>query len=36
LRSQGWAVLRFWESDLKRDPRVALSKVLEALHPQSS
>ena len=35
LRDRGWVVLRFWESDLIRDPAAALAKVLEALASQS-
>ena len=35
LRERGWVVLRFWESDLKRDPQVALETVFEALGLQN-
>lgn len=35
LRERGWVVLRFWESDLKRDPTDALAKVLETLGSQN-
>ncbi len=35
LRERGWVVLRFWESDLKRDPQVALETVVEALGLQT-
>jgi len=35
LRELGWVVLRFWESDLKRDPTAALTKVLETLGSQN-
>jgi DNA mismatch endonuclease, patch repair protein len=32
LRSQGWSVLRIWESDLNKNPEACLAKVVRALH----
>jgi DNA mismatch endonuclease (patch repair protein) len=31
LRSRGWIVIRVWESDVRRDPVTAVSKILNAL-----
>ena len=31
LRSLGWTVVRLWESDVRRDPAVAASKILAAI-----
>jgi DNA mismatch endonuclease, patch repair protein len=31
LRRLGWAVLRVWESDLRKRPEVSLSRVVRAL-----
>ena len=31
LRQNGWTVLRFWETDIRTDPRPAVACVLEAL-----
>lgn len=31
LRSAGWTVLRFWHTDIKRDPQACATKVLRYL-----
>jgi DNA mismatch endonuclease, patch repair protein len=32
LRAEGWHVLRFWESDVLRDPEAGADRVLQVLH----
>lgn len=36
LRSSGWAVVRIWESDLKRSPKTAARKVLARLRKRAN
>ena len=31
LRDEGWTVLRFWESDIRKDVDVCVNKVVEAI-----
>ncbi len=31
LRGQGWTVVRLWETEVRKDPRAAVEKVLAAL-----
>lgn len=31
LEEEGWAVIRLWESEIKRDPQAAANRVAEAL-----
>lgn len=35
LRALGWTVVRVWESDVRRDPVVAASKILDAIEATS-
>lgn len=35
LRALGWTVVRVWESDVRRDPAVAASKILGAIEATS-
>jgi DNA mismatch endonuclease (patch repair protein) len=36
LRVLGWTVVRLWESDVCRDPRKAVAKVLRALDARAA
>jgi DNA mismatch endonuclease (patch repair protein) len=35
LRSLGWTVVRVWESDVRRDPAAAASKIVGAIQATS-
>jgi DNA mismatch endonuclease (patch repair protein) len=36
LEGDGWTVLTIWECEIKREPRTALARILDALHKADS
>lgn len=35
LKRQGWRILRIWESEIAKDPHLAIEKIVDFINPQN-